>query len=214
MGRFTGVLLGACLSLFIVATAQAQVALGVRGGYSNSDLSVTVDGQSAQDLNTRNGLHGGVDVSFGLSHMVALEAGASYAQKGATQTVGDVKATLAADYIDVPLVLALNIPTSGTVAPRIFFGPVGSFELSCKFKGGTEGSSDCTDAGFARKSYYVSVLFGGGVGFGLGPGNVVLDFGFQLGMTNISEVEGEDAKMNVFQVSAGYRFPLGGRDRM
>ena len=209
MRRLTRVLLGVSLSLLVVSAVQAQTGVGVRAGYNSSELSITANGRSVANLSSHSGFHGGVDLSIALGQMIAVEAGAIYSQKGATGSEGDLSLTIAMDYIDVPLMFAINVPTTGSVKPRIFAGAVASFEMSCKFNEGSQ-SSECDEEGFSRKKSYFSAVFGGGVGIGIGPGSLLLDLGFQLGMTNISDVEGENAKMNVFQASVGYRFPLGG----
>ncbi|UCD25253.1 MAG: PorT family protein, partial [Gemmatimonadota bacterium] len=70
---------------------------------------------------------------------------------------------------------------------------------------------DCDDENVGpRKTTYFSALFGAGIGFATGPGSLLLDLGYQLGLTDISDEEGQTVKSNVFQISLGYRFPLGG----
>jgi len=64
MRRLYRVLLGGGLSLVLATAAQAQVAVGIRGGYNNSTLSVEEDGVSAEDFSSRSGFHGGVDLAF------------------------------------------------------------------------------------------------------------------------------------------------------
>jgi hypothetical protein len=214
MRRLTRVLLGVSLSLLVVSAVQAQTGVGVRAGFNSSELSITVDGQSVANLGSHSGFHGGVDLSIALGQMISVEAGGIYSQKGATDSEGDLSLTIAMDYIDVPLMFAINVPTNGSVKPRIFAGAVASFEMKCKFSEKVSGEesqiTECDEEGFSRENTYFSAVFGGGVGIGIGPGSLLLDLGFQLGMTNISDVEGENAKMNVFQASVGYRFPLGG----
>jgi len=209
MRRLTGVLLGAILSLALVSTAQAQIALGIKGGVNSSKITVNVDGTSVDTgLKSLIGFNAGADLAFGFSPMFGIEVGGVYSQKGAKEDGGDGK--VAFDVIDVPVLLAVSIPTEGSVTPRLFAGGVGSFKLSCKIKEGGA-SADCSDADVgAPKSFYISLLFGAGIGFAAGPGSLVLDVGYQLGLTNIIDEEIETVKVNVIQASLGYRFPIGG----
>jgi hypothetical protein len=203
------------LSLVLATTAQAQFALGLRAGYNSSKVSVTVDGTSDDEgFSSRGGFHAGADLAIGLSPMFGIEVGAAYSQKGASLSEGGIEGTIAVDYVDVPLLFVVSVPTSGNVTPRLFAGGVASFEMSCKVKASADGVSasvDCSefeDFGTLKSSYF-SALFGAGIGFAAGPGTLLLDVGYQLGLTNISDVTDETAKVNVIQASLGYQFPLG-----
>ena len=209
MRRLTGVMLGSILSLALASTVQAQVALGIRGGYNSSKITVKADGTSIETgLKSLSGFHAGADLAFAFSPMLGIEVGGAYSQKGASEDGGDGK--VAFDVVDVPVLLAVSIPTEGSVTPRLFAGGVGSFKVSCKIKEGGA-SADCSDADVgAPKSFYISLLFGAGVGFAAGPGSLVLDVGYQLGLTNIIDDEIETVRVNVIQASLGYRFPIGG----
>ena len=209
MRRLTSVILGAILSLALASTAQAQLALGIRAGYNNSSLSVKEGGVSSSAFTRLSGFHAGADLTIGLGQSVGIGVGAAYSQKGAN--VENVDAKIAVDYIDVPVTFVFSIPTAGSsITPRLFAGGVVSFEMSCKVKVTGE-SSDCGDEDVgARKSTYFSGLIGVGVALAAGPGSFVLDAGFQLGATNISDETDETVKINTLQLSLGYQFPLSG----
>lgn len=212
MRRLYRVLLGGGLSLVLATAAQAQVAVGIRGGYNNSTLSVEEDGVSAEDFSSRSGFHGGVDLALMFGPMFGVEVGGQYSQKGAKSSFdGTTDISLKIDYIDVPVVFAVTVPTNGSIAPRIFAGGVASFEATCKLS--AEGvSADCSDQDIgARKSTYFSGIFGAGIALAAGPGSFIVQGDYQLGLTNVSDETGVDAKVNVIQGSVGYRFPLGAR---
>ena len=208
MRRFTSVLLGVSLSLVLATAAQAQIALGIRGGYNSSSVTLKFDDVKQEGLKSRSGFHAGADVSFMVSPMIGIELGGLYSQKGFKEDVTD-GATLKLDYIDVPLVVAVTVPTNSQIMPRIFAGGVGSFEMSCKISDAST-SVDCTDDDFTRKKSYFSAIFGAGVAVAAGPGSFLVQADYQLGLTNIADEEGVSAKGNVIQGSVGYRFPIGG----
>ena len=216
MRRLTSIILGATLSLALASTAQAQLAIGLRAGYNSSKISVTEDGTSLDEgFKSRGGFHAGADLAIGLGPMFGIQVGGVYSQKGASMSEGTVEATIAVDYIDVPVLFVVSVPTSGNITPRLFAGGVASFKMSCKLKGSVDGQSvpsqDCTDDDIGTlKSSYFSALFGAGIKFGVGPGGLLLDVGYQLGLTNIVDSEIETVKANVIQASLGYQFPLGG----
>jgi hypothetical protein len=201
-------MLGASLSLALASTAQAQIALGIRAGYNNSKISVSEGGVPASGFTRLSGFHGGVDLTIGLATNAGLQVGAVYSQKGVNVEGFDAK--IALDYIDVPVAFVFSIPTEGPVTPRLFIGGVVSFEMSCKLKGAGE-SLDCGDEDIgARKSTYFSGLGGAGIAIAAGPGSLIVDAGFQLGLTNISDETDVTVKFNTIQASLGYQFPIGG----
>ena len=208
MRRFVSVVLGASLCVFVATTAQAQIALGIRGGYNSSSVTIKENDVKIEGFKSRSGFHGGVDLAFAVSPMVGVEIGGFYSQKGFGEESTDATAKL--DYIDIPLVVAINVPTNSQITPRIFLGGVGSIEMSCKLSlAGT--SVDCTDEDFgARKSFYFSAIGGAGIAVAAGPGTFLIQGAYQLGLTNISDEEGVSAKGNAIQASVGYRFPVGG----
>jgi hypothetical protein len=202
------------LGLVLVTSASAQVAVGVRAGYNNSTLSITPEDPDNPDFKSRSGFNAGADLAFWLSPMFAIEAGAAYSQKGATAAEAGIEGTFAINYLDVPALFAVYVPTGSNLTFRLFAGGVASFEMSCKVKLSVPGEAsvtqDCDDENVgARKKFYFSIPVGGGVGFPVGPGSLLLDLDYQIGLTNLSDETGETAKLNVFQVSLGYRFPLG-----
>jgi len=209
MRRLTSVILGAILSLALASTAQAQLALGIRAGYNSSKISVTEDGTTVDEgLTSLGGFHAGADLAIGFSPMFGVQVGAAYSQKGAAFEGVDAK--IAVDYVDVPVLLVVSVPTSGNITPRLFAGGVASFKMSCKLKAAGE-SIDCGDEDIGTlKSSYFAALFGAGIKFGVGPGGLLLDVGYQLGLTNIIDDETVTVKANVMQASLGYQFPLGG----
>jgi hypothetical protein len=208
MRRFVSVVLGASLCVFVATTAQAQIALGIRGGYNSSTATVKVDDVKQEGLTSRSGFHGGVDLAFMASPIVGVEVGGLYSQKGLGFEAEDAKIKL--DYIDIPLVVAINVPTNSQITPRLFLGGVGSIEISCKASAG-DVSVDCTDEEIgARKSFYFSAIGGAGIAVAAGPGTFLIQADYQLGLTNISDEEGVSVKGHAIQASVGYRFPVGG----
>ena len=207
--RWSGtILLAAILSLALTSTTQAQLAVGLRAGYNSSKLYIVEDNVDVTGISSRSGFHAGIDAAYTLSRMFAIEVGAAYSQKGAKD--GELNVTLAPDYVDVPLLLAFNVPVNGNITPRVFAGGVASFEVRCRLEGDSE-SIECTDDNVGvRKKTYFSVMAGVGVDFAAGPGSLLLDVGYQYGLTDLAEDQTVISQMDVIQVSLGYRYPLGG----
>src|SRR5688572_10032171 len=129
----------------------------------------------------------------------------------------EAEASLKLDYIEVPVLLFLGLGT-GAATPYLVVGPAFSFEAGCSFELEGEGTaieSDCDDEGegeIARKKFDVGAMFGAGLAFPAGPGAIVIDGRFNLGLMNIIDDETDDSfKHRTFSFTAGYQIPLGVR---
>lgn len=217
MHRFTVGLIVLALAAFAATPAAAQGwHAGVEGGVNISDLDV-----EGAELDTETGIRiGGVlRYDFAPDGLVGIQTGVAYSQKGASETEGDTDVAIELDYIEVPLLLTVNVPTGSTVRPRLYAGPQVAFEASCNLTG-TDGSvtvdvacdsDELEEIGFNTESTDFSLLFGGGLQVEAGPGVLTLDGRYDLGLTDINASAGPDqaeAKNRTFQISAGYLFGL------
>ena len=87
-------------------------------------------------------------MTFGLGGNLGVKVGGAYGQKGFALTEQGVDGTFALDYIEIPVLLRLGIPTSGSLSPRFFLGPAVSIEAGCSLEassGGVSVSADCTE---------------------------------------------------------------------
>lgn len=208
------------LALFLTTVGAAPLAaqawyVGAEGGVNISSLDI-----ENEDSDTETGVRiGGVlRYDFAPDGLIGIQTGVAYSQKGASQSDVDGEVALELDYIEVPLLLAVNFPTNSSVRPRIYAGPQVAFEASCNLTG-TSGTVtvdvDCDtqeleDFGFNTKSTDFSLLFGGGLEVEAGPGVLTFDGRYDLGLTNINDSEGDDTdvKNRNIQLMAGYAFRL------
>lgn len=197
------------------APAQAQgLSLGVEGGVTFADLSVSDGGA---DLGSQTGFRIAGVARYGFGGLWGIQTGVGFAQKGAEDD-SDPTATGNIDlaYFEVPLLLTLDIPTGPSpLNPRLFAGPQVSFESKCEFSGENGGTSvtfDCDaedlgEAAIDTKSTDFSLVFGGGLDFGLGgPVALTLDGRYDLGLSDINDIEDVGAaeiKNRTFSISAG-----------
>ncbi|MBT8462499.1 MAG: PorT family protein [Gemmatimonadetes bacterium] len=184
--------------------------LGVKVGVNLATLSG--DGESP---GRRTGLIGGGHLTIGLPNsMFYFQPELLYSAKGFSESEGGNTATLALDYIDVPLLVGIRFDTGGSVTPRVFLGPQASIKASCKLKGSQDGDSASIDCDseligevFAAKSVLFDILFGAGVDFDMGNVAIVFDARYDLGLTDALELG--SSKMSALQFLAGVAFPLG-----
>jgi len=195
------------------ATGAQDVSLGVVTGFNFATLSIEDD--EGLELDPRTGIgigaHGSLDVSANFG--VTLEL--LYSQKGAKVTEDDARATYQFNYLEFPLLARYRVPAAAgaTVEPHVAGGFVLGFEVGCKLKGESGAVAvtvGCTEAGVEAKSLDLGLMFLGGFDILLGPGALMLDAGYNFGLTNINDVSGEGSVKNrMLYLKAGYKYPLG-----
>ncbi|MCK7527723.1 MAG: PorT family protein [Ignavibacteriales bacterium] len=135
MKRFTTLLLiAACAGLLALPQpADAAVQFGIKAGANMAKPT----GADAQDplatLKSKVGFTGGIFLAFNFGRVVTIQSEVLYTMKGATYEALDDTYTdkLYADYIEIPLLLKLRIPTP-VVQPFVFAGPTVGFKLKEK----------------------------------------------------------------------------------
>ena len=185
---------------------------GVKGGIDFANL-----GGDVENTDSKLGFSVGGFLGQRLHEYFAVEVLAQYVQKGAEE--GDDELSL--DYIELLVPATLTIPIENSpITPRIYAGPALAFELSCEASDDST-TVDCDELSeatggfipdFETKSVDFGVFFGGGVDLMVGTGALTLDILYNLGLTNINDVEGAevvDINNRVLQLLVGYKFFFG-----
>jgi len=214
-GSIFAVVLCWVLLLIGSTTAQAQgVSLGAVGGINLATLSVE---DAGLDIGSEFGFNIGARLSATFSPQIGLIVGALYSQKGASATEQGVDVTFNLNYVDFPILAQFMLPASetGNVSVHFAAGPAIGLETSCKASGEQDGISvsfDCSELEVDTKSVDVGIMGLIGVDIQAGRGAVVLDVGYDLGITNVNDVSsGGSIKNRNLYIMAGYQFPLGSR---
>lgn len=170
-----------------------------------------VSGSDLTNPKSRTGLTAGGFARLGVANHVAIEPEVLYSQQGAK---GDfdvgVQGTFKLDYIQMPLLLRVMIPTKGTadIHPSLFAGPALGIKSSCKLKatsGSTSIAEDCSDTDAKIKSTDFLVVFGGG----LDVRGLTFGLRYALGLSKVDDsTDPSDAKNKVFSFTVGYGFRL------
>jgi hypothetical protein len=112
------------------------------------------------------------------------------------------------DYLEIPLLVKIMPGTKGSVKPYLFAGPAVAIKVSGKVKAEFEGESDEEDLEDVKGTDF-GLVVGAGVDFGFGAsgkGNLSVDIRYNLGLSTISDFEGDDVKNGVFSLMVGYSF--------
>jgi hypothetical protein len=202
----TVLLIAACAGLVALPRpAAADIRFGIKAGGNMAKPT----GLDAQDplatLKSRVGFMGGVFLAVDMGRVVTIQSEVLYTMKGATYIALDDSFTdkLTADYIEVPLLLKLRIPTP-VVQPFVFGGPTVGFKLQEKLISNGE-EVPLTESLLKDNDY--GAIFGGGLNLGK---HLVLDVRYSLGLQKVIAVfEGEqepDFKNGVWSASVGIAF--------
>lgn len=224
------VILAAATFAFAVPThGQQRMWAGARLGFTSSTLGA----EYARLLNARSRSTFTASIVFGahVTRHLAIQPELAYVQKGARVDFTPASAaTIDIRYIEFQFPLVLIPIPQGRLRPKLYSGIAGSVELSCDVQGSFPGGDSSTRCGWQDPLRTVLVftqtslvemgwLVGAGLDLALGPGAVTADLRYNLGLSDINDIEtvsinGVGAPLRVenraLQVVAGYVLYLGG----
>ena len=168
----------AAIFAFGVASAQDDSAMtfGVKAGLNNSNFT------GDWDTDAKMGFYVGGFADFAIGENFHIQPEVLYSMEGADDDAG-------VSYLKVPVMFKYYLVESFNLQAGPYLG----------FKAGTE--EDAMDEAVK------SMDFGLGIGAAYElPIGLFFDARYNLGLQNISEIDGQDAKNTVIQVGLGYRF--------
>lgn len=183
------------LSTLVLNELNAQsLSFGPKLGYTNS----TLNGNDVPNgANSLSGITGGFFFKANANEVVAIQPEILYAQRGATTTTDTDPdgLTLGVDYLQVPLLIKVQIPTAGAIYPFVYAGPYGAFELDNNFNAtilnggiGINSNADVHDFDYGG-------IVGAGMDFQLDNLFIGFDARYDIGMSQIVEIDNTDQDM-------------------
>ena len=164
-----------------------------------------------RDTDSKMGFCGGAFITCNINEMFAVQTEFLFTMKGAnlgeivrTDEFGNIIETSSIrdvlNYLEIPVLGKLSVLPQGRVRPNLFAGPFFALKLSGKHKVGSQE----TDMENLKDTDY-GLVFGGGVDFELGQGELTVDARYTLGLAKIYD-SGIDVKNRVISVMLGYSF--------
>ncbi len=195
----------ACLML-APQVAGADVQFGLHAGVNSAKLT----GDDVVDLNetlkSKVGFVGGVFVAFNLSSMFTIQAEVNYTMKGVSATyvvdTTQFNEKLTSNYIEIPLLLKLKIPTP-LVSPFVFLGPAVGFKIS--EKASLNGQDVPIEEAIFKSNDY-GAIFGAGLDIGR---HFFADVRYSLGLQKVLhgiDLTDLDVKNGVYSATIGIAF--------
>ncbi|MFW6080031.1 MAG: porin family protein [Gemmatimonadota bacterium] len=211
----------AMAGLFAFAVQQPLSAQSITLGAKAGATFATVGGDEAVSdaASNRTGLSFGATAEFGVSPLLSIQPELLFVQKGAEFADSDFgDATFNFNYLEIPVLAKISVPSAGLASPYLYVGPSISFQSGCSISSEDQGVSaelDCDNdlVDIPTNSVDFGFLGGVGLGVGMGPGEVAVDVRYNLGLADVVDTpEGEDVtsiKNRAFGVSLGYAVSLG-----
>lgn len=201
------------LGLLHADPARAAMSLGIKGGVSVSQITSDI-----LDPKWRTGFGGGVSLGIDLGPNLQLSPELLYVRKGAELfatkvTVGgidfgDIRTTFDVDYLEIPLLLKLNLVPVGPVKLNAIGGPTVAFKTAEKLT--TSGLASLSLDSDQLKTTDYGLMLGAGVAIPLGGCSLTGEGRYTWGLANVSDLPfGGELKNNDVLVMVGLEFPFG-----
>ncbi|MFC7774118.1 porin family protein [Flavobacterium sp. GCM10027622] len=176
-------------AVFAFGFANAQeTKFGIKAGLNLADWS----GDSTDGIDSRIAFHVGGFAEFKLSEKFAVQPELLYSSQGGKADA----ATLNVDYINIPVMAKFYAAEKFSIEA----GPQVGFLMSAKIKPDSGEDQDVKDQ---LKSTDFGVNLGLGYDF---TENISANLRYNLGLSQVIDADGTDAKNNVFSLSVGYKF--------
>lgn len=213
----------ALMALFLVisipdSTLAQQLSVGARGGYVRSTISW--DATEPVETSWNPNFHIGAVSRLEIHQNFALQLEVWYVEKGsgASLPAESADGDFELSYLEIPLLAQVRVPLGpdSRVTPRLFAGPSVALELDCGVSLIIDGDvvnwdCDAPNIEVERKTTAVDLVFGAGIDIQAGPGAILLDAMYDLGLTNLNdnpEAPDDTIKSKAWLLSLGYLVPV------
>lgn len=193
------------------SVASPQRRFGITAGVNSSMVASSHLG----DASRRTGFTAGALLVFPVAPAFAIEPELLYTTKGYEVSGPDFSSTLKMSYVEIPVLLRVEVPASGGVKPLLYGGPAVSFKATCdvdsKFQGISMSTScDPVQSDFAKiKTLDYGLVVGGGLEFDVAGKMITIGARYDHSFRTIAE--NSDVKHRVISVLATLEFPWGNR---
>ena len=203
MKKFMFMLMLAATMTFAASPLYAEgMMFGVKAGLNLANAM----GDDAEETSMKIGAVGGVFMCYDITEIFALQPELLFTMKGAKYDEGDTTMSWKLNYIEIPVLLRVNLPTEGKIKPMLYAGPALGILMSAK-----DEDEDIKDY---LKTMDIGVVAGAGVAYQLEKGAISFEARYEVGMSTVydlsdEELEGHDqpdVKNGVISFMVGYGF--------
>ena len=117
-----------------------------------------------------------------------------------------VEGDLTLDYVEVPILWVITVPTRSNLTPNFLLGLAPGFITSSKFRSSMSDTSTETDV-FGLQPYDLGLALGGGLTSQVGAGKVLLEIRYTFSMSTFDGATSHsDFRNGVISLNTGYLF--------
>jgi len=193
----------------LLCTLPIQAQVGVKGSLNLSDFHVS-EKMVGSEAKKMAGFSGGLVFALPLNELFSFRGELIYSQKGQKYDIvstEDAYVKTRLGYLELPLLLQINVPASSSVKPLFLAGGYGAYLLSAKMSGlYNEESNDVKDS-FKKLDF--GLIIGAGLQLDVGEsGSILIDVRYNLGLSNINDIQESTTQMKNrgISFSAGFLF--------
>lgn len=206
---------GSALGVTTAVTASGQGHLvGIRGGVNiakmgGADLNA-FESACACTTGSRTALDVAGFMRFDLGGVLKLQPEVHYVGKGTKFDLAGTAVEIRTAYVEVPVLLVVAPRIQGPLHPTIFGGGALAVKVGCSLAGGGA-SLACNNSSVSLpvKSTDYGLVFGVGLGYAMGAGELLLDGRYNLGFSDFLDTNPTPAlKYRGVAVTAGYSFRI------
>ncbi len=193
---------------------NAQLDKGLLVGWNGSDWDYHPAWSSKDLFEPKNGFCAGGYLGGKVAGHLGWRGEILYTRKGAVmkamgtdengEPMGEIRFFHNVDYLEIPFLFSLTIPTGGAVRPVFYLGPAVDFELSAKthaeYPSGVQNDFNADETLTTSKSTDFSLIFGGGIDIDAGGKVISLQVRYVMGTQEVYLT----AKNKTLSVMAGF----------
>ncbi len=191
--------------LFVLSLSEVHAQdtkVGLKGGaalYSSTlsinlslpaELGGNISEEETSDIKT--GFAAGIFIEKPFSDLISGQIEALYVQKGGKEEVSEDEIEvedggLTLSYIDIPVLLKINVPLESNIRPFVYGGGFAGYLLDASAEANGEDVDDQVELKDFLTDLNYGLIFGAGVSFG----SISVDLRYDLGLANIFDSESD-----------------------
>lgn len=193
------ILFGAFFAFSLTSVQAQDTRIGLKGGAAlyTTTGSISAFGTSIEEKSDPHfGFAAGLFVEKPFSDIISGQFEVLYVQKGGKDELDDTDfedaeiedGNLTLSYIDVPVMVKVNVPVEGNVSPFLYGGGFAGYLLDAQAESGGE---SIDEEGFELKDLLKDINYGFVLGGGVSFGKISLDIRYDMGLANIFDSESD-----------------------
>lgn len=213
----------------VFSTFTLAVDFGIKGGVNFAKMKMIsyfdLDGEYEKEVMPSESLRrfqiGGF-MTFAVTKHISIQPEIYYAKKGTKSSESETyngfsyssETEFKLDYIEIPVLLKINIRTKGNFKPVFLFGPYIAHNLKAKmwiketyeYQGIKDGYEEEYEVPYYFESFDYGVIIGTGMDIKIGSGKLVFDARYSHGLANVFKYVDAVVRNKTFVFMVGFGF--------